>query len=317
MAQNDIVLYEPINVPADQHPVAVYIASLSKGSHRTMQAALENIAQLFGVKTELLDWTAIRYQHVQYIRSKLAETYAPATANRHMAALRGVLREVWQLGYMTADEYLRAAKVKPIKGQRVLAGRYLDDDLVEQLINTCLKVRNPNNVRDAAIIGVLHVCGLRRDELVSLDVQDYSNKEVRVIGKGNKERVVPVNKPLQKLIQSWLSIRGDSPGALFYNLHTGKPLTTQAIYSMLKRRGKTVGIDELSPHDFRHTFISNLFDAGVDISTIADLAGHESVETTRRYDRRAGRAKRDAVERLTIPGITDDELAEIANKLNL
>lgn len=301
---SDLVLHNGSRLAADVHPVAVYLKSLSEGSERTMRSAVENIAQIFGVHFENLDWTAIRYQHVQYIRSKLSEQYAPATANRHMAALRGVLKEAWRLGYIESGDYMRAIDTKPIKGERLLAGRYLSHGQVEALIQTCLKKRSPNNIRDAAIIGMLYVCGLRRDELVSLDIQDYQGDAVRVIGKGNKERKVPVNALLMGLLGDWLGLRGGISGALFINLTTAKPLTTQAIYSMLERRGKIAGISELSPHDFRHTFISNLFDAGVDISTIADLVGHESVETTRRYDRRDERARRAAVELLGIPGIT-------------
>jgi len=302
MSKNNLILSNAEVVPADQHPAAVYIRSLSDGSQRTMKAALENIARIFGVSAEQLDWTKIRYQHVQAIRATLVETYAPATANRHMAALRGVLKEAWRLGYITAEEYQRAIDVKPIKGERQLAGRYLEESAVEQLIDTCTNRGNLVDIRDAAIIGVLYVTGVRRDELVSVNLEDYDNRSIRVIGKGNKERIVPLNDQLRELVERWLAIRGDRPGALFTPINKHERLTTQAIYSMLKRRGKTVGITELSPHDFRHTFISNLFDAGVDISTIAALAGHDDVETTRRYDRRSERTRRNAVERLNIPG---------------
>lgn len=303
MAKNELVVHKSQIIPTDQHPAVVYIASLAEGSRRTMTTALENIAQVFGVGADRFDWTGIRYQHVQVIRNKLAEQYAPSTANRHMAALRGVLREAWKLGHITAEEYQRAISVDPVKGDRQMAGRYLDADIVGKLIDTCLSRDRLVDIRDAAIIGMLYVTGIRRDELISLDMKDYSNQTIRVIGKGNKERVVQINNQLHKLVLEWMVIRGDRPGPLFTPINKHVRLTTQAIYSMLKRRGKIVGIIELSPHDFRHTFISNLFDAGVDISTIADLAGHSDVETTRRYDRRPERTKRDAVQRLIIPGL--------------
>lgn len=290
-------------IPAQNNPANVYIASLSKGSQRTMISALENIAQIFNLSAMQFDWTKIRYQHVQTIRASLSDHYAPATANRHLAALRGVLKENWRLGYMNAEEYQRATDFKIIKGFRELAGRYIQEADVQKLIEHCYTRGRITGIRDAAMIGMLYVCGLRRDELVSLSIGDYADGEVRVIGKGNKERFVAVNKQLQQLLAEWVDIRGRSDGALFVNVNTMQPLTTQAVYTMLKRRGKVIAIEALSPHDFRHTFISNLFDAGVDISTIANLAGHDDVETTRRYDRRDRRAGKAAVEKLNIPGI--------------
>lgn len=300
---NELIINQALLVPADKHPAKVYVGSLASGSRRTMITALENIAQIFQVDAMRLDWTAIRYQHVQTIRAHIAELYAPATANRHLAALRGVLKESWRLGYMTAEEYQRATDFKLIKGERDLMGRYIEAWEFERLIDTCYKKRKTNDLRDACMLSVLYVCGLRREELVTFALPDYEQTKIRVIGKGNKERRVPVNEQLQPFMAEWLQLRGDLDGAFFTNLSNGEPLTTDAVYSMVVRRGAAAGIASLSPHDLRHAFISNLFDQGVDISTIADLAGHDSVEQTRKYDRRPERARANAVEKLFIPGL--------------
>src|SRR5690242_18846783 len=95
-------------MPADRRPAAVYLARLAPGSRRTMHGALATIADLLtdsAADLFTLPWHALRYQHTQAVRSLLAERYAPATANKHLAALRGVLKESWRLGQMEAADY--------------------------------------------------------------------------------------------------------------------------------------------------------------------------------------------------------------------
>src|SRR5437016_4867083 len=93
---------------ADRHPALVYLARLSPGSRRTMRQGLDAVARLLtaGACDALtLDWAALRYQHTAAIRTRLAEAYAPATANKVLAALRGVLKEAWRLGLMGAEDH--------------------------------------------------------------------------------------------------------------------------------------------------------------------------------------------------------------------
>ena len=105
-AGGELVLAEPL--PRDLHPVLVYLASLSEGSRRTMRASLENIARFIsGGEADALTlaWHELRYQHTTFIRSTLAQAYKPATANKMLSALRGVLKECFRLGYMSAEDY--------------------------------------------------------------------------------------------------------------------------------------------------------------------------------------------------------------------
>src|SRR5215831_17584200 len=109
-------------LPAGRHPAAV--ARLGAGSRRAMRQALEMIAALASGGTltvERFPWAALRYQHTAAIRSQLMEKYSPA-ANKILAALRGVLQEAWRLGYMTAEDYHRAADVPNIKAQTLPRG---------------------------------------------------------------------------------------------------------------------------------------------------------------------------------------------------
>src|SRR5690606_14371934 len=228
---------QTIDIPrTDQHPAAVYLAGLSRSSRRTMQTALDTIARL-GLGNEQatlwdVPWERLRFQHTQALRSTLAERYAYTTANRTLSALRGVLKAAWKLGLMSAEEYQKAASVESISGETVPAGRALSGGELAGLLDTC--EQEPLGVRDAAIISLLYGCGLRRAELVALDVAHYikEEKELIVRGKGNKQRAVPVGNAAPALAD-WLAIRGDEAGPLFWGLgnrnHHGR-LTDQAVY---------------------------------------------------------------------------------------
>src|ERR1700674_1775726 len=114
-------------VALDRHPVAVYLARLASSSRRTMRAALDAIAGLLSddrCDAWSLDWPQLRYRHTTAVRALLADgRYAPSTANRHLAALRGALKECWRLGYVTAEDFQRASDLEPVRGSRVSRAR--------------------------------------------------------------------------------------------------------------------------------------------------------------------------------------------------
>ena len=107
-------------------------------------------------------------------------------------------------------------------------------------------------------------------------------------------------------VEDWLVIRGKAPGPLLYPMDKAKRIiprrmSEQAVMSALQRRGEQAGVAPFSPHDLRRTFISDLLDAGVDLVTVSQLAGHASTSTTSRYDRRGEAAKRKAIDLLNVP----------------
>lgn len=290
----------------DRNPALIYIASLpSPQSRRVMSTALNNIAWIFGVDAAHLDWTALRYQHVMHIRAALLQSsWKPATTNRHLAALRGVLRESWRLGYLSAEEYQKAVDFKNIKAENLPAGRGLEHDELKELLQEC--DNTTTGIRDAAIIAVLYLSGLRRAEVISLNLGDLDTTGALLVhGKGRKERKVYIVNKGQDYLQRWLELRGTQPGPLFCQTRGGKiivsPLTSQAVYIMLRRKAEKIGLDPLSPHDLRRSFISDLLDRGADIATVAKLAGHSDIKTTSRYDRRPEAVKRAASELLDLP----------------
>ncbi|HSH02043.1 MAG TPA: tyrosine-type recombinase/integrase [Anaerolineae bacterium] len=294
-------------VAPDQNAALVYLAGLAAGSRRTMHQSLTSIARIVTADERAtatnVPWHQLRFQHTQAIRAELQERYSHTTVNKMLSALRGVLKAAWKLGQMPPEAYQMAVSVENVKGTTVPSGRAISAGELSALLATC--DNKASGIRDAAIIAVMYACGLRRGELVALELADYDVEEMvlRVRGKGNKERLVPVVSGAGAAVADWLAVRGDEAGALFWRLGRGAGgrLSTQAIYKMLGGRAKKAGIKALSPHDLRRTFVSDLLDAGADIATVQRLAGHANVTTTARYDRRDERAKRQAVELLHVP----------------
>lgn len=302
---SDIVLISQ-SLTLDQHPVATYLASLtSSGSRRTMKQSLNLIANLVsGGQCDAIafEWHKLRYQHTSAIRSALAEKCAPATANKHLAALKGVLKECRRLNLMTASDREAACDIKPIKSHRLPKGRALERKELEDLKFAITSDNTPAGIRDAAILAILRV-GLRRAEVVGLDLNDFNPKEecctVRS-GKGRKDRKVFLPEMSIELVGKWINLRGNDPGPLFVAISKAdnlihRRLSAQAVATIMRDRGKQAGIEEsFSPHDFRRTCISDLLDSGIDIITVQNIAGHADPATTAKYDRRGDAAKKRA-----------------------
>ena len=318
----ELVSMAPIPPPS-KHPVNVYIKHLGPGSRRAMTDALNVIAKLLTgadwvevegksklvggqLDAENLPWPALGHEHTAAIRAKLAEKYAPSNANKHLAALKGVLKECWRFGYMDAEQYARATDIESVKGERLPAGRSLTLGEVGALFAATGKDATPAGARDSALLALLYGGGLRRSEVVGLTRQDYVDGVLTVRGKGNKEREVFVTNGAEDALAAWLEIRGDGDGPLFYPVDksgrvTQRQMSDQAVLLILRRRAKQAGVRRLSPHDLRRSFITHMLENGADLAVVQRLAGHRSPMTTAKYDRRGSEAARKASELLHIP----------------
>jgi site-specific recombinase XerD len=335
--QRELTLNQPL--PLDQNAAAVYIASLpAETGRRTQAQALGVIAKMLGTDVNHLDWGKVRYRHTAAIRTRLAKSYSPATANKMLSALRRTLKQAWLLGQMTAEEYNRAVDLKPVVGETHSTGRELSTGEILALMNACQDDHTPAGIRDAAIIGIMYAAGLRRDEVVRLTVSDLDPETGMLVihGKRNKQRTAYITNGTADALNDWIAVRGPQAGALFVEVNKGgkvlieresmivRPfkrvrgvdmpnkkagqtifrggaLTSQAIYNMLNKRAQQASIKNFSPHDLRRTFISHLLDAGADITTVSKLAGHANIQTTARYDHRPEEVKKKAAELLHVP----------------
>jgi len=288
-----------------------------------MAARLRLVATLLGAPVvDLVHWDSLRFAHVAALVAHLAAPakpvdgsdpglgLSPASVNATLAALRGVATAAWNLGLLDIEDLARIKAVKPIRGESVPAGRSVATGELRALVEACAADAGLAGPRDAALIALLYVGGLRRAELAALQLADYDPEAAALIvrvGKGHKGRTVPVEAGAAAALAAWLALRGPRPGALFrrvnkHNQLWGDGLSAQAVYAILRKRATEAGLSKpVSPHDLRRTFVSDLLDAGADIATVQKLAGHANVTTTSRYDRRGEHAKRQAVDKLHFP----------------
>lgn len=183
------------------------------------------------------------------------------------------------------------------------AGRQLRATEISRLFKACQC--NPElGIRDGAILAVLAYAGLRRSEVASLDMADYTRRNGQLIvreGKGQRHRELALPMVARSYLRQWLQCRGNEPGPMFCQLAkngnylSDQRIKAQHVYSILKRRAKDAGIEHCSPHDLRRTFVTRLLEQGVDFNTARQLAGHEHIQTTALYDRRHIKTQRQAM----------------------
>lgn len=170
-------------------------------------------------------------------------------------------------------------------------GRQLPDilstDEIDRIIAT-VDTSSVKGLRDSAMLELLYSCGLRVSELVSLKIQDlfFGEGYIRVIGKGDKQRLVPISATARERIYRYLDKRPETRSgedALFLN-NRGSRLTRVMVFTILKQAARNAGIEKrISPHTFRHSFATHLLEGGASIRQVQEMLGHESILTTEIY----------------------------------
>lgn len=313
----------PLRGPAlARHPVAVYLASLgSHASRRATLGALKRIASVvptFSIHSPIVDgWDAAA---AMQLRSLLGARFAPSTANGSLAALRGVLRCAVMLEQITRERFAAVCDaIEPVRGSRPKRGREISADELRKLFAACEPGEAESvaglsskaiyrSRRNAAILALLYGCGLRRSELAALRVEDLDDaaRRVRVAGKGNAVRLVPIGLAVWPHVAAWLALRrAPIPAAPLFIRAPEVPgsdgLSDSGVYVIVRALAVAADLPPLSPHDCRRTFVGDLLERGADVVTVAGLVGHASVATTQGYDRRPERAQRAAVDLLELP----------------
>ena len=261
-----------------------------------------------GADPETFHWQDLNYADVARLRGELVAAFAPATANRIMAAVRGTLREAWAAGLLDPDARDRLLwGLRNARAGRLQAGRVMPQDEVAGLFAAIAQDPGPAGARDAAILALMVGAGLRRGEVVGLDLAhvDEPGATVRVLGKGNTERRVPLVPAVVAHLAGWIGWRGRWRGPLFVPVRKGVVrrgrLTVSAIWRVVSQRARGAGLPPTAPHDCRRTAATSLLAAGVDLAVTQRILGHASVTTTVRYDLRGLDASRRALELIHLP----------------
>ena len=290
-------------------PARAYLLSLnSPRSRQTMASFLSIVAGLLGATSlDACSWGSLRRHHVMAVTELLRDTgRATATVNTYLSALKGVAKEAWMLKLMDVEGFQHIRAVRNLRGSRLPRGRALPPEEVRALFTACETDNSSIGVRDGAMLAVILGCGLRRSEAVGLDLRDVvtEDRALRVLGKGNKERLAYMPAGTWLRLRMWIDeVRGEKDGPLFTRIRrfdtlTNDRLTDQAVYHILQVRQCQAGIAKCAPHDLRRTFATAMLDNGEDLITVKDAMGHASVTTTQQYDRRGEARLRSARDRL-------------------
>lgn len=163
---------------------------------------------------------------------------------------------------------------------------YLDLDQSIQLLEN---VDGVNRERDYCILTLFLNCGLRISELIGLNLKDIQGDQLRVLGKGNKERIIYLNDACQQAISDWLEVRSyrgsADPNALFISSQSRKRISKSAVEKLVKKHLTVAGLDstQYSPHKLRHTAATLMLQNGVDVRTLQEVLGHDNLNTTQIY----------------------------------
>lgn len=230
---------------------------------------------------------SITEETLQQFIYELAKTINPRSQSRMISGLKGFFN------YLIFEDYRQTNPLELIESPKL--GRKLPDTLAIEEIDAliaAIDLSSKQGERNRAILETLYGCGLRVSELISLKISDlyFDEDFIKVSGKGDKERLVPIGPTTKKFIDIYRKeirvhqkIDPKAKDTIFLNQH-GRPLTRAMIFTIVKRLAEKAGIRKnISPHTFRHSFATHLLENGADLRAIQQMLGHESITTTEIY----------------------------------
>lgn len=273
----------------EQSKTAVLNTLVSGHSRRGYKYALERFIAWYCTEPRLGFNRAVVARYRSFLEGL---SLSAATINLHLSAIRRLADESAESGWLSPELATGIRRVKGMKqlGRRI--GNWLTGDQSQNLLNAISK-STLRDRRDAAILGLLIGCGLRRSEVVTLQVEQLQLREdhwviVDLVGKGGRLRTVPVPAWCKSLVDNWLRHARVSDGKVFRRLlksgiRQDAGVTPNVIWYAVKRCARRVGIGNLAPHDLRRSCARLCHSAGGELEQIQFLLGHASVQTTERY----------------------------------
>ncbi|WMC10573.1 tyrosine recombinase XerC [Oceanimonas pelagia] len=270
-AINDFLDYVRVERQLSPHTLDNY--------RRHLSALSEQLADL-----RLVNWADLSVAHARGLATRMhKQGLAPRSIAAKLSALRSFCDWLVLTGRLAANP---ARGVSAPKQGRPLP-KNLDVDELQQLMN--LDESDPLAVRDRAIMELMYSSGLRLAELVALNLNDvqFAERQVRVIGKGNKERILPVGRMALDWLQKWLSVRPELAGpdepALFVSKQRRR-ITPRSVQLRLAKRGRQQALaGHVHPHKLRHSFATHMLESSGDLRAVQELLGHADLATTQIY----------------------------------
>lgn len=269
----------------------VYVAVEKRLASNTVEAYMRDVERLAAFCTSLerpVGPTRVSAEHIEAMMTELFDRgFEPRSQARVLSSLRSFF------GYLMLTDRIESSPLDRIESPKL--GRHLPDVLSISEVDAIIEAIDPNSalgVRNRAIVEMLYSCGLRVSELVELRVEDIDFEEnlVRVMGKGGKQRFVPLGDLARQRLEAYMVDREEvevadreSASIIFLN-RRGRKLTRVMIFTLIRQAVAAAGIDKtVSPHSFRHSFATHLLMGGADIRQVQELLGHSDITTTEIY----------------------------------
>lgn len=260
---------------------------LSGNSIKNYRFDLKKLVDFLEAKALVEKPSSISKESLQQFIYEISKTVSARSQARIISALRGFFR------YLIFEDYRQDNPMDLIESPKI--GRKLPDTLsqkeIDQIISA-IDLSHPQGERNRAILETLYGCGLRVSELVNLRLSDLYFEEdfIKVSGKGNKQRLVPIGNNTKKYIgfyrnhvRNHQKIADGHEDFLFLN-RNGEQLSRAMIFEIIKRLAEKIGLNKrIGPHTFRHSFATHLLEGGADLRAIQQMLGHESITTTEVY----------------------------------
>ena len=274
-------VYLRANLAVSEHTLRAYVSDLRSFTTycQVDELSTENIRSVVTLR-------AIR----AWLASLVQQGKSRSTISRRTASIRSFTAWAYRRGYLDSDPGLL---VTSARGDQKLPQVQTPSDTAELLsyAATCAREENsPAAIRDWAILETIYATGIRVSEVCSLDTTsiDQQGMTLRVIGKGNKERVVPFTRACLSALQAWLSHGRQSlaipeAGRALFVGDKGRRIDPRVIRSMIHRMCAQAGVRDLAPHALRHTAATHILAGGADLRAVQEMLGHSSLQTTQRY----------------------------------
>lgn len=270
-------------------------------SNNTREAYLHDVEKLFTYfEDEKIDFLKVELEHFHSFAAALMDV---GIGERSIARILSGVRSFYK--FLVLDGYLEQDPTELLESPKI--GKHLPEVLsVEEIdaIEGVIDVSTPEGQRDRAAIEMLYSCGLRVSELCNLLLSDLYLDEgfLRVTGKGNKQRLVPISERAIRELKSWFAFRNFiniKPGEedyVFISAARKKHLSRITVFHNIKVYAEQAGIQKtISPHTFRHSFATHLLEGGANLRAIQTMLGHESISTTEIYTHIDRRFLRDQI----------------------
>jgi integrase/recombinase XerD len=252
----------------------IYLASERGLSQSTLDAYASDVTLFYKMIRDPVDRDSITFFFLELRRLG----YASSSICRMSIALRVYFRFLKEEGILQEDlgQFLSSPKVWS------LIPDVLTEEEVERLLNS-VDLSLTVGLRDRAILEFLYASGIRVSEVCGLNLSDVDDTQIRIKGKGGKERIVPLAQRAVIALDSYLAKRNDSSNSLFLGTR-GERMDRFTVWRMIKKYIKIAKVEkEVSPHTLRHSFATHLLENGADLRIIQELLGHANIATTDRY----------------------------------